>query len=196
MPDIDADDEPDDPRLMANLAAGDDHALDLLMDRWKSRLTAFLSRMTGDSTVAVDLAQETFVKLYFSSGRYKPTGKFPTFLFTIAANLARNHFRFRARHPTVSLDQPAGDVLSPAPVAVDASLRPDQHALASEREREILTAIAALPDDQREAVALSLHEDLGTKEIAAIMGCSPKAVDNKLFLGRRRLRERLAHLVP
>lgn len=196
MPATESEGATDDARLMARLAAGDDRALDTLMDRWKIRLTAFLARMTGDPTVAVDLAQETFVKLYFARARYRPSGKFPTFLFTIAANLARNHFRFLARHPTLSLDQPHSDNARADAAMMDPSRGPSEHAVAAEREREIRAAIASLPDDQRVALALSLHEDLGTAEIAAIMGCSPKAVDNKLYLGRRRLRESLAHLAP
>ncbi len=57
--------------LMTRLAAGEDLALNALMSRWSDRLVAFLFRMTGQREAAVDLAQETFVKLYGSSPRWR-----------------------------------------------------------------------------------------------------------------------------
>lgn len=184
----------DDSEVMLRLVEGDDRALDILMERWKARLTAFLLRMTNDFTVAVDLAQETFVRLYLARERYRHGGKFSTYLFAIASNLARNHFRFAQRHPAVSLDaareNPFASILEP----MDPGRGPLEAAAASEREREILSAIAGLPEDQREALSLSLFDDLTVAEIAEIMGCNEKAVDNKLYRARQFLREKLQHL--
>jgi RNA polymerase sigma-70 factor (ECF subfamily) len=168
--------------------------MDLLMERWKTRLTSFLLRMTNDLTVALDLAQETFVRLYLARNRYRPDGKFSTYLFTIASNLARNHFRFTQRHPAVSLDASIESKGAAALEPRDPGRSPAESAAGSEREREILAAIAALPDDQREALSLSLLDDLPITEIAAIMDCTEKAVDNKLYRARHRLRQQLAHL--
>ena len=86
------------PELMSRLAAGDDLALNVLMDRWGERVASFLHKMTGSRDTAVDLAQETFVKLYQARDRYRPSGSFSTYLFAIASNLARNHARWKSRH--------------------------------------------------------------------------------------------------
>src|SRR6187431_425778 len=96
---------------MARLKTGDDHALGEIMERWQVRVTGFLLRMVSDQTVAVDLAQETFVRVYQSNQRYRPTGIFPTWLFSIAANLARQHLRWQRRHPTVSMDAEPQDAV-------------------------------------------------------------------------------------
>jgi RNA polymerase sigma-70 factor (ECF subfamily) len=93
--------EATDAELMASLAAGEDLALNALMARWSERVIAFLFRMTGRRETAVDLAQETFVKLYQARGNYRPQGAFSTYLLAFAVNLARNHARWQARHPTV-----------------------------------------------------------------------------------------------
>ena len=77
-----------DSELMKQLAAGEDLALNALMSRWSGRVVAFLFRMTGQRESAVDLAQETFVKLYQARHRYRPQGQFSTWLFAEAA-LAR-----------------------------------------------------------------------------------------------------------
>lgn len=89
---------------MLRLKDGDDLALNELMTRWQLPLVAFIQRYIGNPTEALDLAQETFVRVYESRRRYKPTAKFSTWLFTIASNLCRNFFRWQGRHPAVSLD--------------------------------------------------------------------------------------------
>ena len=195
MPAIDPDRPADDIEVMLRLVAGDDRALDVLMERWKAPLISFLFRMTNDSTVAADLAQEAFVRLYLARANYRPTGKFSTYLFTIASNLARNHFRFANRHPAVSLDEARDPTDGSTREAIDPARDAAEAAAGKEREREILTAIASLPEDQREAITLSLIDDFAIPEIAAIMGCNEKAVDNKLYRGRQRLREKLRHLI-
>ena len=93
----------DDVLLMRRLADGDDLALNELMSRWREPVAAFLLRMVGDHATAMDLTQESFVRLYTSRHRYKPVAAFSTYLFHIAANLARNHARWKGRHPTVPL---------------------------------------------------------------------------------------------
>ncbi|HVE15300.1 MAG TPA: sigma factor, partial [Chthoniobacterales bacterium] len=75
-----------DHAAMARLRDGDDPALNEIMDRWQRRVTSFLLRMTGNEAVALDLAQETFVRVYQSRERFQPRGEFSTWLFTIAAN--------------------------------------------------------------------------------------------------------------
>lgn len=124
-----------DSELMSRLAAGDDLALNEIMSRWSGRISAFLYRMTGQRETAVDLAQETFVKLYQARGRYRPQGNFSTYLFAIAANLARNHSRWKARHPTVSLDATDADGEEIYPEPVDNRQTPGEAALSREKPR-------------------------------------------------------------
>ena len=87
---------------MEKLQAGRDTALNDLMERHAAPVFHFLCRMTGSEADANDLAQETFVRVFKSAKTYRPEQKFSSWLFTIAANLARNHFRWRARHPKCS----------------------------------------------------------------------------------------------
>lgn len=183
---------PGDHELMVRLAAGDDLALNALMRRWSDRIISFLYRMTGRHDVAVDLAQETFVKLYQARDRYRPRGgEFSTWLFTIASNLAKNHARWRSRHPEVSLD--ADDIPSlPEPASTAAS--PDQSAVSHEIQDQVRAAILTLPDDLREALLLFTHEQLGYAEIDRITHCSPKAVETRIYRARQILKERLKHL--
>jgi RNA polymerase sigma-70 factor (ECF subfamily) len=178
-------DDVSDAELMSLLAGGDDLALNALVSRWRERLAAFLYRMTHDRGTALDLTQETFVRLYRSRSRYQPTAAFPSYLFTIAANLARDHARWRTRHPTVPLEE------STAALLADSSAGPDATAAHREEVAAVEVAIAKLPPDLREAIVLFVYEDLGYSEIAAITKCSPKAVETRIYRARQLLKQSL-----
>lgn len=176
---------------MSRLQGGDDLALNEIMDRWQRRLTSYLIRLTGSETVAVDLAQETFVRVYQNRIRYRPTGAFSTWLFAIASNLARHHIRWRLRHPAFSIDATAGTQHSIAEILPASD--PDPRALLEKDERAeaVRDAISDLPPDLREALILFEYEDMSYDQIATIQGCSAKAVETRLYRARGILRKRL-----
>ncbi len=182
-----------DSELMHQLAGGNDLALNVLMDRWAARVNSFLFKMTGQREVAADLAQETFVKLYNARKRYRSSGTFSTYLFTIAANLARNHARWRKRHPTVSLDAPVNDDAFVRYEPQDSSHTPDQAASIAERYKEVHQALLTLPHDLREAITLLVYEGMGYAEIAILTGCSSKAVETRIYRARQILKDKLKH---
>ncbi len=175
--------------LMLRLAGGEDLALNELISRWRDRVAAFLLRMVGDHATAMDLTQETFVRLYTSRKNYRPTAAFSTYLFHIAANLARSQARWRKRHPTVPMEDEAGDLRHDL---TDPLPTPDESAAIREKSELINRAIADLPEDQREALLLFTVEGMGQAEIAAALGCSPKAVEVRVYRARQALREALA----
>ena len=177
---------------MERLQAGHDAALNDLMERHATPVFHFLCRMVGNEEDANDLAQETFVRVFKSRGSFRTNEKFSTWLFTIAANLARNHFRWRSRHPNVSLEtenleteQTLGSTLpsdSPAP---------NQQALSAERAAAVRDAVGKLPEDMREAIVLCEWEELSMAEAAKILETTPKAVESRLYRARQILRGRL-----
>jgi len=186
--DADARDRADMERLMA----GQDTALNDLMERHATSLFHFLCRMVGNEDDANDLAQETFVRVFKSCKSYRSDQKFSTWLFTIAANLARNHFRWRSRHPNLSLDaenpvteQSLGSTL-PANTP-----SPKEAAVTAERAQAVRDAVKNLPEEMREAIVLCEWEERGVAEAAAILETTPKAVESRLYRARQMLRERL-----
>jgi len=176
---------------MARLAAGQDRALDELMDRWSAKLVAFLLRLTGNHATACDLAHETIVRLHHTRGRFRPGRTSGPFLFQIAANLAKNHARWRHRHPEVPMD---GE--SPPEAAADEHAAPDRKAEAGETAAAVRAAVLALPDDLRQPLVLSVYEGKEQEEIAAILGCTRKAVEMRIYRARQLLRARLAAFMP
>ncbi len=185
----------DDPDVaaMLRLREGEDLALNEIMERWQRRLTSYLLRLTASESVALDLAEETFVRVYQGRERYRPTGKFSTWLFAIATNLVRHHARWKARHPAVSLDAVDSDE-NPLQIP-SGGLTPDGDLEKHERAVAVRGAVQELPDDLREAVVLFEYEDMSYEEIAAVTGCSRKAVETRLYRARAILREKLRPLL-
>jgi RNA polymerase sigma-70 factor (ECF subfamily) len=177
---------------MVRLQTGQDAALNDLMERHATPVFHFLWRMVGNEDDANDLAQETFVRVFKSADSFHTGQKFSTWLFTIAANLARNQFRWRSRHPNISLDaenpeteQSLGDTL-PAN-----SPTPNEATLAGERAAAVRSAVQQLPEDLREALVLCEWEERSVAEAATILETTPKAVESRLYRARQMLRERL-----
>jgi RNA polymerase sigma-70 factor (ECF subfamily) len=177
---------------MEKLQGGHAAALNDLMERHATALFHFLCRMTGNEADANDLAQETFVRVFKSCQSYRSGEKFSTWLFTIAANLARNHFRWRARHPNLSLDAENPETEQSLGSTLPASSPgPSESALAGERAAAVRLAVGKLPDDLREAIVLCEWEERSVAEAAAILEATPKAVESRLYRARQLLRERL-----
>lgn len=177
---------------MSRLADGEDLALNDLMNRWQHRVAAFLLRMTGNHAAACDLAQETFVRLYQGRSRYKPSSSFSSYLFSIASNLARNHHRWLERHPAGSVQEMEDAGTDPA----SDDPGPDEALAQSEMSRAVQRAVQSLPPDLRECLVLFTYHDLGYHEVAAATGCSPKAVETRLYRARQMLKEKLKNLAP
>jgi len=177
---------------MERLAAGHDAALNDLMERHAAPVFHFLCRMAGNEEDANDLAQETFARVFRARASFRTRERFRTWLYAIAANLARNHFRWRARHPNVSLEatpDASGQTLGSTLPASDPA--PSEQALAAERAAAVRTAVDRLPEDLREAIVLCEWEECSVAEAAAILETTAKAVESRLYRARQTLRERL-----
>ena len=177
---------------MERLAAGHDVALNDLMERHSTPVFHFLCRMLGNEEDAVDLAQETFVRVYRARESFRSNSKFTTWLYTIAANLARNHFRWRARHPNVSLEASSGATEESLGSTLPSNEPvPSDQALAAERAAAVRAAVNRLPDDLRDAIVLCEWEEHSLAEAAAILDTTPKAVESRLYRARKSLRKEL-----
>jgi RNA polymerase sigma-70 factor (ECF subfamily) len=169
--------EEQDARDMARLVEGDDDALNDLMERHAEKLFHYLMRSLQDEADAADLAQETFAKVYLSRTKFDPNQKFATWLYAIASNLVRDRYRWRSRHPQVSLDadneQTEANFKDNLPAA---DRGPDQEEL-------------------RQPLILAIYQGLSQAEIASILKCSVKAVETRIYRARQQLRAGLAELV-
>jgi RNA polymerase sigma-70 factor (ECF subfamily) len=181
-----------DVRLMLRVRDDDASAFEELMLRYQNRVVALLAHMTGQASIAEDLAQDVFLRVYRARKRYIPGAKFSTWLFTITGNVASNALRTRARRHEVRLPSSPNDTstLPIEAVALAASgLMPTRQLDKAELREAVQQAIGALGERQRMAVLLSKFEHFSYAEIAEIMDLSPEAIKSLLSRARSKLRE-------
>ena len=180
-----------DEELMVRLRAGQDSALNSLMERWEIPLRRFLFRYLQNNGQSLDLAQEVFVKVYQYRHRYAAGMRFSSWMFTIAANLARNHARWHRRHPTESFESNGLSGLA-GDEAIRDDRTPADHLDTAERAEAVRGAIADLPANLKAAVLLFEYEDMPQAEIGQVLACSPKAVEARIYRARLMLKKSLA----
>lgn len=153
-----------------------------LIAQHQGPLFAFLYRMCGDSHVAEDLLQETFVRAIRASARYRPEASVRTWLFSIAANLVRDRWRRQSRRGE---NLPLDDALLPAPGT------PEQQVLHGLETEAVRKALLVLPLEQRSALVLRYYHDLTYEEIAQTLACPIGTVRSRIHNGLGRLKHLL-----
>ena len=181
---------------MERLAAGRDAALDDLMERHGPKLFNYLVRALQNEEDAADLAQETFVRVYQNRSKFNANQKFSTWLYAIATNLVKDRFRYRLRHPQISIDaekDATGSTLRDHLAGLGP--HPGEELQMLERAETIRRAVAALPEELRTPLILSEYEDRSHAEIGEILHCSAKAVETRIYRARQQLRNSLGKLL-
>lgn len=166
---------------MRALAEGDRAAFASIVERWQTRLINFFYRATGNRSDSEDLAQETFIELYRASARYQARGTFSAFIFTVARRRMIDSYRKRARRPL--------DFIDPTDFVMQQQAEEIDHT--SEIEEAFHRALAALPDNQRNAILLLQQQGLSYEEIAETLEASLSAVKTWIHRARTHLRTEL-----
>jgi len=184
-----------DAELMLRVRAGDGASFGMLLQRHRTPLIHFLSRMVRNQAVGEELAQEVFLRVYRSRAGYEPTAKFTTWLFRIATHLALNWIRdHKNEKGQESLDQ---EVLQGAVRQVaDYGPTVEEHLVRRARLEEVRRAVEHLPEKQRAAVLMHKYEEMEYTQIAKVLECSEAAVKSLLFRAYETLRAKLAHMSP
>jgi len=182
-----------DHALIEATRAGDESAYAEIIARYKNPITNYLYRFLNDYEEAVDLAQETFVRVYFAIDRYHTQFAFSTYIYRIATNLAISEVRRRKRRRVLSLTglfQSAEDEdreFQPP----DVRPLPDTELLDNERDKVISKAIAVLPEKYRIPIILRDIEGHSYDEVAEIMGLGLGTTKSRISRARALLKEKL-----
>jgi len=190
-----SEDDAEDVRLMRLIAGGDTRAFERLIERHQALVAGTVARMLGSNADVEDIAQQVFIRVWKSAGRYVAKAKFTTWLLKITRNLVFNEMRRAKRHPhlPVQIEPEAEEI----PLKDEQTSAPDATLLEAELQSAIEKAIALLPGTQRMALVLRRYEELSYEEIADVLDLSVPAVKSLLFRARTELRERLKnYLAP
>lgn len=184
-----------DHALIEATKGGDEAAFGEIMSRYRGPITNYLYRFLNDYEEAVDLAQETFVRVYFALDRYHTQFAFSTYVYRIATNLAISEIRRRKRRRLLSLTglfqtEDGQDVEFQLP---DKRKLQDAELVEDERSIVIGRAIAALPEKYRVPVILRDIEGKTYDEIAEIMQLGLGTTKSRISRGRDLLKAKLQH---
>ncbi len=170
-----------DADLMRRWQRGDPAAFATLVDRWQQPVARFLLRLTGRPDRVPDLCQEVFLRVLRAGPKYRESGRFSTWLFRIALNVARDAAR-RGRH-------------APEPLAdVECDDRTDEACEQRELAQAVACAVAELPPPQREVLALRHDQGMSFEEMARVLGVPASTLKSRFAAALHRLRARLTEL--
>ena len=179
-------DEAEERRLIDRSAAGDQEAFRQLVLRHHRMVINVAFRALGELSLAEDVAQDVFIKVYKALPGYRHDKPFKHWLHRVAANAATDVLR--RRRPVVSLD---GLEQPPAATGSD----PQDVAARHDLQRAVRHAIANLPSHYRDTIALQAFAELSYEEIARVLDIPIGTVMSRLNGAKRLLRERLGDLV-
>ena len=150
---------------MLRLGQGDDLALNELMERWQQPLVRYIYRYVGSRATALDLAQETFVRIFRQRHRFKEKLRFSAWLFTIALNLCRSSHRWQSRHQTVALENEQEQEGWETESGLLTSNSPADDASRKELAIVVRSAVQTLPDKLKTVVLLADYEEYHTMRL-------------------------------
>lgn len=174
--------EQSDQELLGEIRSGSDVAFDRLMRRYRRLVYRVAYGFTGEQESAMDVVQDTFLKVHTRLGSFRGEGNVRNWIVRIAANEAMNRNRSSARRRTEALDE-------------SVFLRPDAREDLEERAtraRALERSLSSLAPRQRLAIVLRYFDDKSTREIAAVLECTEGTARNILFRGLEKLRSIMA----
>lgn len=180
-----------DAELVKAFKEGDTGALDELIGRHKSRLYAYLLRLSRDRDAADDLLQEVFIKVIKKLDSYGEREKFSAWLFTVAHHAVMDHFRSGSRRREESLDAAGEESVPLTDILVSREPGPDKLLEEAERAAALQAAFDRLSADQREIFLMRHYSGLSFKEIADILGVPIGTVLARMSRAMARMRQEM-----
>ena len=181
--------------LVERVQAGDRAAFDLLVKKYQHRIVSLVGRYVKDSSEAMDVAQDAFVKAFRAMGNFRGDSAFYTWMYRIAINTAKNHLVALSRRP------PLDDIeASEAEQFVTGTrLRdrdtPERELLRDELEETVWDTVSQLPEDLKTAIMLREVEGMSYEEIATTMDCPIGTVRSRIFRAREAIDEKIRPLL-
>ena len=185
-----------DNSLVKEFISGNDAAFAQIVTRYKDSITNYLNMMVGDYDTAIDLSQETFIRVYKNIGRYSHFYQFSTWIYRIATNLAIDEMRYRKRRGRVYYrnvlgSRPSAEGSSREFEITDVRRGPREEVLRKESSRVLGDAIRSLPPKYRTAFIMKEVENLPYDEIAKVLNCRAGTIKSRLHRARELLQRKL-----
>ena len=169
--------------LVLRLRRGSAEALCQIYEKYRDDLLRLAVSLSNDTATAEDVVHDVFTSFIRQAGQFRLTGSLKGYLATCVANRTRNTNRAQVAHRAAPLDSATG--------VISDSLRPDRWVVCSEELRQVASALALLPHEQREAVTLHLQGGMKFREIAQFQHVPLKTALSRYHGGLQKLRASL-----
>ncbi len=153
-------------------------AFEKLINQYYDNIFSYLFHKVGNMELAEDLTQEVFLRLVNTLSRYRPTGKFSNYVFTIAVNAANDYFRKNKQLIQEDLNS----------LSIDAGIDIEEIFIEQEQYRHLKAAMKKLPDMQKDTILLRYFHKMKIKDIAKITGTNPSTVKSRISQGLSKLK--------
>ena len=178
--------------LMEHVVRGNEAAFATLVDRYKGRMINLICRFINDRDRAQEIAQEVFLRVFIHRERYRPSGKFSTWIYTIAVNLAKNEIRRKSRLKGVmSLDTLLEATGDSGAFLADATPGPVSKTHQHQVEEIVMAAIQRLQPKYREVILLRDIQQLTYEEIEQVLDIPGGTVRSRINRARNALKDML-----
>ena len=171
-----------DEQLLAQSRTGDKDAFAQLVRRYEQELYNFLLRFLGKASLAEDVFQEAFLQVHLSADSFDISRRFRPWLYTIAANKARDLLRSRARRPAIQITA-TGDEMNETDLwhnLVRDETTPEDIFDRKLQKEMVRKVVSELSDNLREILVLAYFEQLSYKEMAEVLGIPLGTVKSRL----------------
>jgi RNA polymerase sigma-70 factor (ECF subfamily) len=182
---------PTDEELVGQLAAGDKQAFNEVFERYHRQIYNFINKQVNDRESVEDLAQEVFMRVFKSARNFDVEKKFTSWLYKIALNEVKRHWKRTGARQTFSLNTPVGQDSGDAErgeFIEDHRVVPAQEAESDLFSRNLRQLIDRLPEKQRTVVLLKVYQELTFEEIAEICDCPLSTVLSRMRYAINKLR--------
>jgi RNA polymerase sigma-70 factor (ECF subfamily) len=184
-------DSPQDDSLVRDARRGDARAFRALVERYQRRVYQLALGMVKDSDEAMDITQETFVRVHRYLPSFKGDSSFFTWTYRIAMNLCLDSARRRGRSERVEMDESDAEIEARMDPPSAAFAGPQRAALNSELKAKIDDALASLSENHRAILLLREVEGLSYEELARALGIRKGTVMSRLFHARLKMQRKL-----
>ena len=171
-----------DEALLESYRLGEKRSFATLVERYQKELFHFLVRFLADRSAAEDIFQETFLQVHQSADQFDTNRRFRPWLFTIAANKARDYMRSKARKPTAPLQasMDGGDGPQFIDLLQSAQGKPEESLERKELQQKVKSTVSTMPDNLREILLLSYFDEFSYQQISEMLDIPLGTVKSRL----------------
>jgi RNA polymerase sigma-70 factor (ECF subfamily) len=173
--------------IIQSVLDGNVQNFEVIIERYGLRIINFINKMLADYDEAENISQEVFLKLYENLKKYSMQGNFKTFVFTIARNTTLNHIK-KQKRITFFSRMPANHCIDNYIVSKET---PEKAIDKKQRDKDLLTALYSLKENQRLALVLKVYLEMSYKEISEITGWSISKIETLISRAKGNLKNKL-----